>query len=453
MEDPVEPDTAHSFLMVLSDLSFSELPLVAISVTLFLLVISALVSGSEVAFFSLSNEQLKTCEEKGDATDKNILSLLGNPKLLLATILILNNLVNVAIVTISAYATWQIADMLEISRTSPSVIFLQTIVVTAAIVFFGEIVPKLYASQQNLTFARLTAKMLSVSMSILKPFSWLLTVVGNRLEKRLEGNQSNMALSVNELNEAVEIITEDEQNDNAEEILKGVVNFSGKMVTQIMKSRMDLTAVDIETNFHELMGIINDSGFSRIPIYQDTIDKIKGILYIKDLLPYLDKGEDFDWQELIRSEVFFIPESKRLDELLRDFQSRRVHMAIIVDEYGGTTGLVTLEDVIEEIVGEINDEFDEAEPSYYKKLDQFTFMFDAKTSLSDFCKTVDLPMDIFEDARGDSESLGGLILELFKKMPLSGEEIEFSNIVFTVGNVTKKRIKSVKVFFKEKATA
>ncbi len=410
-----------------------------------LLVISAVVSGSEVAFFSLSSTQISECRQASKGVNKKITKLLDDPKRLLATILIANNLVNVAIVTLCTYATWQIAG-----KDNELAILFLTFVVTAAIVFFGEIVPKVYANQWNLSFARFSAAFLGLLVEIFRPFSYILMQTGDYFDRRFE--RKGYDVSVRELHDAVEMTTPDEYTAEEKEILKGIVNFGTKSAKQIMQSRMDITAFDLKTDFHVMMDKINKSGYSRIPIFDETIDKIIGILYIKDILPFLDKDEKFEWQTLVNKEAFFIPEAKRIDELLRDFQEKRVHMAIVVDEYGGTSGLVTMEDIIEEIVGEINDEFDHDE-LVFRKIDDATFSFEGKTSLNDFCKIIDLNPEIFVDAKGESESLGGLLLELFGKLPNAGEHVEFKNFVFTAVSVNQKRIKGVRVLMKDRIRA
>ena len=248
---------------------------------------------------------------------------------------------------------------------------------------------------------------------------------------------------MDELNQALELTTEDAA-DEEKDILKGIVNFGTLTVKQVMKSRMEITAIDTEMDFHELMDKINKSGYSRIPVYEETIDNIEGVLYIKDLLPFIDRDENFNWKELIRKS-FFVPENKKVDTLLKDFQQKRVHMAIVVDEYGGTSGLVTLEDLIEEIIGEINDEFDDTDDIFFQEIDSNTFIFEGKVSLNDFCKKLELDSQIFDDVKGESESLGGLLLEINSKLPKNGTKIQFDEFEFTILAVDARKIKKVKV--------
>ncbi len=403
-----------------------------------LLICSALVSGSEVAFFSLSNEDLELLKEDNDPKGNLVIKLLDSPKKLLSTILILNNLINIAIVTLTTFVSWSIFGL---NATGVIVILIQTIGVTFAIVFFGEIVPKVYANKAKSEFSLIMAPVINFFSAILSPVSIFLMAISNVIERKIE--KRGFSLSVDELNQALDITTEDAPEEE-KDILRGIVNFGTLSVKQVMKSRMEITAVDIEMDFHELMDKINKSGYSRIPVFNETIDNIEGILYIKDLLPFLDRDENFNWKELIRKS-YFVPENKKVDTLLKDFQQKRVHMAIVVDEYGGTSGLVTLEDLIEEIIGEINDEFDDTEDVFFQEIDPSTFIFEGKVSLNDFCKKLELDSQIFDGVKGESESLGGLLLELNSKMPKNGTKIRFEYFEFTILAVDTKKIKKVKV--------
>jgi gliding motility-associated protein GldE len=406
-----------------------------------LLIASALISGSEVAFFSLSNEDLSTIQDQDPIRGKVVAKLLESPKNLLSTILILNNLINIGIVTLTTFVTW---SLFGTNATGIVIVLVQTIGVTFAIVFFGEIVPKVYANKAKIGFSLFMATSLSFFSSLLRPFSTLLMAFSDLIERRIQ--KKGYSLSVNEINQALELTTEDTPEEERE-ILRGIVNFGTLTVKQVMKSRMEITAVEMDMDFHELMDKINKSGYSRIPVYEETIDSIQGILYIKDLLPHIDRDETFEWKELIRKS-FFVPENKKVDSLLKEFQQRRVHMAIVVDEYGGTSGLVTFEDLIEEIIGEINDEFDDTDDIFFQEIDPATFIFEGKVSLNDFCKKLDLDPQIFEDVKGESESLGGLLLELNSKFPKNGTKIIFQDFEFTVLAVDARKIKKVKVHLK-----
>lgn len=436
-------DDPYPFSLLLTVLLNSEVVFFTVNgiILIILLLMSAMISGSEVAFFSLSSDELAHCKTGNSLVEKKIIELLDYPKRLLATILILNNLVNVAFVTLSTFISWQIVGT---KSTEGVVVVTLTFIVTFCIVFFGEVVPKVYANHSSLSFIKKTAIPLSFCVAFFKPLSWLLMSLSNIIERRVE--KRGYEISLDGLNQALEI-TGKETSVEEKGILKGIVNFGTISAKQVMRSRMDITAVDIETDFHELMDKVNKSGYSRIPAYNETIDRIEGVLYIKDLLPYLDGEEDFEWQKLLRP-GFFIPESKKIDALLKDFQEKRVHMAIIVDEYGGTSGIITLEDVIEEIVGEINDEFDDDDIAY-NKLDEQTYIFEGKTSLNDFCKILNEDPDVFDEVKGESESLGGLLLEIYSKLPRVGEKVSFDKFVFTVVSVDTKKIKRVRVFLKE----
>jgi gliding motility-associated protein GldE len=406
-----------------------------------LLICSALVSGSEVAFFSLSNEDLEEIGESNSPNGKKVLELIESPKKLLSTILILNNLINIGIVTLTTFVAWSIFGS---NATGIVVILVQTVGVTFAIVFFGEIVPKVYANKAKREFSLIMSPSIAFFSTILKPISVFLMAFSDVLEKRIK--KKGYSLSVNELNQALELTTEDTPSEE-KDILRGIVNFGTLTVKQVMRSRMDITAVDVDIDFHELMDRINKSGYSRIPVYEETIDNILGILYIKDLLPHIEQEEGFAWKELIRKS-FYVPENKKVDTLLKDFQQKRVHMAIVVDEYGGTSGLVTLEDLIEEIIGEINDEFDDRDEFLFQEIDSSTFIFEGKVSLNDFCKKLELDSQIFDEVKGESESLGGLLLELNSKFPKNGTKIIFEDFEFTILAMDSRKIKKVKVHLK-----
>ncbi|PSL03285.1 gliding motility-associated protein GldE [Cecembia rubra] len=433
-------DDPYPSLMMLAEINQVSAGYIIANILIFvfLLLASGMVSGSEVAFFSLNAEDLSQMDDRGDKRAAKAIQLVESPKNLLSTVLILNNLINIAIVTLTTFFTWSIFGL---NATGILIILAQTIGVTFAIVFFGEIVPKVYATKAKVEFSLLMAPIIYFFSLLLKPLSYFLMSISNVIEKRIE--KRGYSLSVDELHQALEITTED-TTEEEKDILKGIVNFGTLSVRQVMQSRMDITAVEYETDFHELMDRINKSGYSRIPVYKETIDHIEGILYIKDLLPFIDQDENFEWQNLIRK-GFFVPEYKKIDTLLKDFQKRRVHMAIVVDEYGGTSGLVTLEDLIEEIIGEINDEFDDADDYFFKEIDDRTFVFEGKVSLNDFCKRLDIDQQIFDEVKGESESLGGLLLEINSNLPKNGSKIRYQNFEFTILAVDARRIKKVKV--------
>ncbi len=361
-----------------------------------------------------------------------------NPRRLLATVLILNNLINVTFVTLSTYWLWEIVGEEEVSSL---LLFIYTLISTTSIVLFGELIPKVYANQNNLRFAKKLTGFLNFAVAALYPLSGLLLSIGKLFGKGIF--QEKHDLSINELSKALELTTIQEASAGEREVLKGVVNFSSLTAKQTMQPRTEITAVEININFHQLMDLVNKSGYSRLPVYKDTIDKIEGILYAKDLIPYLEKNEYFQWQTLLRK-CLFVPENKKIDALLLEFQEKRMQMAIVVDEYGGTSGLITMEDIIEEIIGDIIDEFDQDE-ALYKQLDECTFVFEGKISLNDFCKVVGVTSDTFEEVKGENESLGGLLLELHGRLPLANEKLSYKNFTFTVAAADPRKIKKVKV--------
>lgn len=442
MDDPYH--CCHLFILLSSNL----LPFYIISgiILILLLILSALVSGSEVAFFSLSKNQINTFRNSNSKGDNRIYQLIKNPQKLLATILIFNNFINVGIVTLATFVTWRIFGTTTLTGV---VIISLTFITTFAIVFFGEIIPKVYANSNNDVFAKMTSRLMQMAESLFSPLSWALLSFSKVVEKRIETR--NYDISKEEIHKALEITANGQATEEEKEILKGIVNFGTLSVKQVMKSRLDITAFDIDLDFHDLMDKINKCGFSRIPVFRETIDKIEGILYIKDLLPYVDRDENFKWQPLLRP-GYFVPENKKIDSLLKDFQERRVHISIVVDEYGGTSGLITLEDIIEEIVGEIRDEFD-ADEIAYNKLDENTYVFEGRTSLNDFCKVIGKDPSIFDNVKGESESLAGLILELSSKIPRLGEKTEYGELVFTVVAVDNRRIKRIRIFDKSSSTS
>ena len=406
---------------------------------LFLLVFSAIISGSEVAFFSLSQTEIKKYAKEKNKRLTNAVNLLKSPDKLLANILIVNNLINVAIITLSAYFTWSSFGK------SAYVFFILTFVVTAVIIFCGEIIPKVYASKNKKLFIKTSSLVLIPSNVIFKPLILMLIKISQAFKNN---KRELLESSKEELNKAMSLTIDKSTSKKEKDILKGIINFGSIKVKEIMKSRVDIVAFEIDESFEKISELINKSGYSRIPVFKETIDNIEGVLYVKDLLPHLN-DKNFDWTKKIRP-AFFVPENKNIDVLFKDFQEKRVHLSLVIDEYGGVSGLVTLEDIIEEIVGDIKDEFDFEEDFYYKKIDSNTFLFDGKTSLNDLCKVLNIHKDFFDASKGESESLGGLILELNSKIPSVGDKIKFDNFIFTIMSVDNKRIKRVRVFKKTK---
>lgn len=412
-----------------------------------------MVSGSEIALFSLSTEECDECRESKNSADRTAVGLLETPQLLLATILIVNNLINVSFVTLSTFVTWEIVGKpdaaSDASAQTPQgfIILILTLVVTVVILFFGELLPKVYATQYNLKFIRRTVFLIQFAFHVFRPLSQLLVSISNIVERRIQ--RKGYKIHIEELPEFIDEMPVDSQTSaKGKEMLKGIVSFGTITVKQIMTARLDITAFDIHTPFSELLRDIEQCGYSRIPIYRETIDKIEGILYVKDLLPFLDMTDDFKWNKLLRPR-YFVPQNKKIDKLLRDFQEKHVHMALVVDEYGGTAGLITLEDIIEEIVGEIDDEFDINKEKLYTKVDDGTFLFEGKISLNDFSKVMKVDSSYFDEVKGESESLGGLMLEMFSRFPKANEHINYEQFLFTVALVNSKKIKVVKVQVEE----
>jgi gliding motility-associated protein GldE len=405
-----------------------------------LLVFSALISGSEVAYFSLSPAEKQKISSTSSKKYRYIQKNLDSPEQLLATILVANNFVNVGIVILSSFTINNIVDF----TNEPILgILVQVFTISFIILLFGEIIPKVYSTHRALKFARFIAIPMHYTIKVLKPLNSVLIYSTSFINTRIHAYNSH--ISVDELSQALELTSQTDLKDDAE-ILKGIVKFGNKNVAEIMRSRVDVVSADIDFGYNKIMNLITETGFSRIPVYSDTFDNIKGILYIKDLLPHVHKGASFRWQSIIRP-PFYVPETKKIDDLLEDFQKNKVHMAIVVDEYGGTSGIVTLEDVLEEIVGEITDEFDEEE-KFYTKIGENKYLFDGKTMLNDFYKVIGLEESVFDDMKGEADTLAGLILELKGEIPAKNDTINCKNYVFTIEAVDNRRIKQIKVDIK-----
>lgn len=410
-------------------------------VVVILIALSAMYAAAEVAYFSLSAKQLHTFKElKGDKK-KQILKHLENPKRLLAILLVSNNFVNVGIVIFTKF----ILDTVFPSKEESLIPFLIDIVgITFIILLFGEVMPKTYATKHAKKIVLFMLLPIKYAGLLFAPIIYLLMkstrIIDRRLAKRTH------SISMVELSHALDLTTDKTQLDEEKRMLKGIVEFGDIDVKEIMTARIDVVSVDVATSLSVLKKVIIESGYSRIPVYKDTFDHIEGILYIKDLLPYIKKTDDFAWQTLLRP-AFFVPESKKINHLLKEFQNNKIHMAIVVDEYGGTSGIVTLEDIIEEIVGEINDEFDD-EDLIYSKISDSEYVFEAKTLVLDFAKVLKIDPELFEDAKGEAESLAGLILELEGKIPEKGDVIQFDKFEFMVEAVDRRRIKRIRVKIK-----
>jgi len=419
---------------------FSVYIIVSMAVVLVMLFISALVSGSEVAYFSLNANDRQKLKKKSK-TNQLVTKNLENPEKLLATILVTNNFVNIGIIILTA----NITNNLITIQNSPVVEFLfQVVLISFLLLLFGEILPKLYATHFSLGFARFMALPLQFLEKVFRPLNSLLIVSTSFINTRVQKHQKNV--SMDEISQALKLTSDQELSDE-KEILEGIVKFGNKNVAEIMKPRVDVVSLDIKNSFKTVLSVIVDSGFSRIPVYIGSFDNIKGILYIKDILPHSHKSDSFNWQTLIRP-PFYVPETKKINSLLKEFQKSKVHLAVVVDEYGGTSGIVTLEDVLEEIVGEIVDEFDE-EDNFFTQISENVFLFDGKTLLGDFFKISKCDDTVFDSVQGDAETLAGLILELKGEIPVLHEKFEYNKFHFTIEAVDNRRIKQIKVEIKQ----
>ena len=401
-----------------------------------LLFTSALMSGSEVAFFSLKPEDIEKLKLSKSKKAAMALKLHDRPDRLLSTILVANNSVNIAIVLLAAFLSSRTFDLSD----NPVMGFIiEAVVITFILLFFGEIMPKVFATRNQIPMALFMAYPMSFLETLLKPVTSLLIFSTSFVKKRTAYHHTN--ISMNDLSDALELASDDINED--EKILKGIVNFGNINVSEIMCPRIDVTAIDIKLGFNKVKSVIIESGFSRIPVYSGSFDSVKGILFAKDVLPYTNNPDSFKWQSLMRP-PHFVPETKKINELLKEFQIKKIHMAVVIDEYGGTSGIITLEDVLEEIVGEITDESDEDE-TLFRRIDEKTYIFEGKILLNDFFKIIELEDDPFEDVRGESETLAGLILELTGEIPQKGQVITYRNFVFRIESADKRRIREILV--------
>lgn len=402
-----------------------------------LLFFSALVSAAEVAYFSLTPKDIDTCNQGNTAKTQIITSLLEKPKKLLATLLVANNFINIGVVILFSVVGKNLFE----SIASPLLKFtIEVVLVTFLILLFGEVLPKVYANRNNIKFALFVAYPLSFLDKLLSPISLPMRALTIYLHEKLGKQKTNF--SVDQLSQALELTSSDDTSQEEQKILEGIVSFGNTDTKQVMSPRIDIFALEITEPFSEIFPKISEKGYSRIPVYRDNIDYVEGVLFVKDLIPHINKKE-FDWKTLIR-EPFFVPENKKLDNLLKDFQSMKSHLAIVVDEYGGTSGLVSLEDVIEEIVGDISDEFDD-ENINYSQIDDKNFLFEGKINLKDFYRIIDVDENAFEEQKGEAETLAGFILEILGNFPKKGQKIHFDICRFTIETVDKKRIKQIKV--------
>lgn len=409
----------------------------AIILAAILLLFSGFASGSEIAFFSLSPNDINELEESNSDKDKRILELREDSERTLATILIANNVINVTIIMLCNYFFMHVVDF-------GSAVWLQFVVITVLLTFllllFGEVMPKVYCGQHALKMCRVFCDSIFFLRKLFRPLANILLRSGALAGKVVQ--TENHVLSVDDLEQALEL-TDEEDLKEEKNMLEGIVRFGDETAKEVMTSRQDIVDLDFKSKFHEVIKCVVENNYSRIPVYQDSIDNIRGILYIKDLLPHLSKPDTFRWQSLIRP-PYFVPETKKIDDLLREFQENKVHIAIVVDEFGGTSGLITMEDILEEIVGEINDEYDEEEKPYVR-INANTYVFEGKTLLSDFFKLLNLDDETFEEVEGDADSLAGLLLEIKGDFPELHERIDYQNFTFEVTELDEHRISKIKV--------
>jgi len=410
--------------------------IIGLIILILLLFVSALMSGSEVAFFSLKPEDIEKLKGSKSKKAAMVLKLHDMPDKLLSTILVANNTVNIAIVLLAAFLS---ARTFDFSANPVMGFIIEAVGIVFILLFFGEIMPKVYATRNQVPLALFMAYPMSFLETLFKPVTSLLILSTSFVKKRSRAGHAN--ISMDDLSDALELASDNINED--EKILKGIVNFGNINVSEIMCPRIDVTAIDIKLGFNKVKSIIIDSGFSRIPVYAGSFDSVKGILYAKDILPYTNNPDNFKWQALTRP-PHFVPETKKINELLKEFQIRKIHMAVVIDEYGGTSGIITLEDVLEEIVGEITDESDEDE-TMYRKIDDKTYIFEGKILLNDFFKIIETEDDPFETVRGESETLAGLMLEMTGEIPQKGQVIKYGNFNFRIESADRRRIKEIRV--------
>ena len=415
-----------------------------------LLIASALISGAEVALFSLTQKDIDEAKKTKSKSFEIIIDLLTQPKKLLASILVANNFINIAIVILFASLGNSLFKGVDSELNLGGfkidlVFFIEVVLITFLILFIGEILPKVYANRNNLKFSKFMAYPLKVLDIIISPISIPMQRVTLGIHKKLGKQKST--LNVGYLSQALKLASNEDTTQEEQKILQGIVSFGNTDTKQVMRPRIDIFALDESAKYNEIIPEIIKNGYSRIPVYKDSIDNVRGILYVKDLLPHLQKKK-FDWTTLLRT-PFFVPENKKLDDLMVEFQEKKIHLAVVVDEYGGTSGVVSLEDIIEEIVGDISDEFDD-DDLIYSKLDAYNFVFEGKTTLKDFYRITKLSNEsIFEDEKGEAETLAGFVLEISKSFPKLNSKINFKTYTFTVEALSNKRIKQLKVTLKK----
>ncbi len=421
---------------------------IALLVTVVFLAISAVMSASEVAYFSLSQPELEELEANENEAGERVGRLMQKPKYLLSTILIFNNLINIGIVVISYFITDRVLHFSDLQigpfllKGSSSEFIVNVVVVTFFLVLFGEATPKVYATHHKKSIALRLSGFFTGLVRLFAPINYVIVNATGIVEKRLRKRSAEIDLE--EINKAIEITSGSKEEKQDASILKGIVQFGNLTVKQVMRPRMEMAFVDQDVRFSELKNKIREFGYSRLPVCKENPDNVSGVLYVKDLLEHLDKGDQFRWQNLVR-EPFFVPENKKIDDLMREIQQNRKHMAVVVDEYGGTSGIITLEDIIEEVLGDISDEFDDQAELAYRQLDANNFLFDGKTNISDFCRLMKLNADHFDEWREDAETLAGLYLQQSGRMPVPNDSIELGGFLFTVLTLQKNRIDRLRI--------
>lgn len=415
--------------------------IIGLLILILLLLGSAMMSAAEVAYFSFRPEDIERFKTNKNKQAKVALKHYNKPEKLLSTILVVNNTINIAIVLLAAFISSELFDFTAVPVLG---FIVNVVVITFLLLLFGEVMPKVYASRNHVAVALFMAFPLTVLQKVFLPVTELLIYASSFVKKRTGSRRSN--ISMDDLSDALELTADDFNEDD--KILKGIVNFGNINVSAIMCPRIDVTALDIKSGFDKIVPVIISSGFSRIPVYSGSFDSVKGILYAKDVLPFTGNPPGFKWQALLRP-PYFVPETKKINELLKEFQSKKIHMAVVIDEYGGTSGIVTLEDILEEIVGEISDEGDEEQP-LYRKIDENVYIFEAKILLNDFCKVVEYDEELFEEVRGESETLAGLILELTGEIPEKDKTITYGDFIFMIVSADRRRIKEIRVEINKK---
>ena len=438
-----DTDTGLMLQVFFKPVLLGSIPQTAVTIMvvmlLILLVISFIVSGAEVAYFSLSYRDINVLKTKQHPSARRILNLLDQPKTLLASLTITNTLVNIAIIILSNFLVDELTD---IDANFFFALMLKILIITSVLVLFAEVLPKVWAAQNNLRFAYYSSFLVSTLNSVCKGISNWMVGYNDRIEKSLGGGKSS-TYSLEELDQAIDLTTSHDATEEEKNMLKGIIKFGNITVRQVMKSRLDVHGIEFRTVFGDLIKRVEDLSYSRLPVYKENLDNVVGIIQTKDLIPHLDERVDFDWHQLMR-QPYFVHEHKLIEDLLREFQAKRIHIAVVVDEFGGTEGIVTLEDIMEEVIGDIRDEFDD-EDSPNKKIDDHNFLFEGRTMIIVACKEMDIAVDTFDGVRGDSETLAGLVLEVAGEIPEINQEVPVGDFLFTIQELDKNRIKKIKV--------